>query len=214
MASSENADSNLYIWLSPTFIISLSCDSCCSVSQIGVNNVSVVIAFISVIPQNRSLKNLGNYKLCHRRLDMQMCSTACMLFTLAYSVLLVEYLSTAFKQSFGYYKLCWASFRRKFIRCFFIKVWKQKWKNQKLLEDDKNRLFLLSLVKEMKTMSKHLKTDAKFYILIIFKKYQSKYMFPCPVSQFHHAPGPSHCCPSNPSYSTPLQVPCQDSSTQ
>jgi len=43
-----------------------------------------------------------------------------------------------------------------------------KMENQKLLEDVEKRLFLLSLVREMKTTSEHLKIDAKFDILNIF----------------------------------------------
>jgi hypothetical protein len=70
--------------------------------------------------------------------------------------------------------------------------------NQKLLEDDENKLFLLSLVKEMKTKSEHLKIDAKFDIINIFEKYQTKYTFTHPVLQIHHVPGPNQCCPSNP----------------
>jgi hypothetical protein len=81
----------------------------------------------------------------------------------------------------------------------FSKCVTTKMENQKLLEDDENRLFLLSLVKEMKTTSEHLKTDAKFDIINLFKKYQTKYTFTHPASQIHHIPGPSHCCPSNPS---------------
>lgn len=40
--------------------------------------------------------------------------------------------------------------------------------NEKLLEDVENGLFFLSLVKEMKTTSEHLKVDVKFDILNIF----------------------------------------------
>lgn len=86
--------------------------------------------------------------------------------------------------------------------------------NQKLLEDDDDRLFLLSLVKEMKKVPEHLKIEAKFDILNVFKKYQTKYTFPHPVSQFHHAPGPSHCYPCNPSNPASFQVPYQDSNTR
>jgi hypothetical protein len=43
-----------------------------------------------------------------------------------------------------------------------------KMENQKLLEDGENRLFLPSLVKDMKTTLEHLKIDAKFDILNIF----------------------------------------------
>ena len=42
---------------------------------------------------------------------------------------------------------------------------------------------------------------------MVCKKYQTIYTFPHPVSYFHHAPGRSHCYPSNPSYPVPFQVP-------
>ena len=96
--------------------------------------------------------------------------------------------------------------QKKVYVIFFFKSVETKMEDQKLLEDGENRLFLLSLVKEMKTTSEHLKIDAKFDILNIFKKYQTKYMFTCPISQFHHASGPSYCYLSNPSYPTPFQV--------
>jgi hypothetical protein len=57
--------------------------------------------------------------------------------------------------------------------------------NQKLLEDDENRLYLLSVLKEMKTTSEHLNLDAKFYIINLFKKYQTKCIFTHPPSQIH-----------------------------
>jgi len=50
----------------------------------------------------------------------------------------------------------------------FFKSVETKMENQKLLEDVEKRLFLLSLVREMKTTSEHLKIDAKFDILNIF----------------------------------------------
>jgi len=37
-------------------------------------------------------------------------------------------------------------------------------KSQKLLEDEKDRLLVLSLVKEIKTFTEHLKIQAKFPI--------------------------------------------------
>jgi hypothetical protein len=49
---------------------------------------------------------------------------------------------------------------------------------------------------------------------MVFKKYQTIYNFPHPVSQFRHAPGPSHSYPNNPSYPLLFQVHYQDSNTQ
>ena len=51
---------------------------------------------------------------------------------------------------------------------FFSKAVETKTENHKLLEDGENKFFLLSLVKEAKTTSEHLKIDAKFHILNIF----------------------------------------------
>ena len=167
MASSDNAGSTSYTWLSPTFIISSSCDSCCSLSQIGANNAPVVTFFIPLIPQNRPLKNLGNYNLCHRRLDIQMYSTACSLFTLACSTLLVECSTTALKRV-SLIKVILGFLQKKIFMMFFTKSVETKMENQKLLEDGENRLFLLSLAKERKTTSEHLKIDAKFDKLNIF----------------------------------------------
>jgi len=58
--------------------------------------------------------------------------------------------------------------QKKVYVIFFFKSVETKMEDQKLLEDGENRLFLLSLVKEMKTTSEHLKIDAKFDILNIF----------------------------------------------
>ena len=47
-----------------------------------------------------------------------------------------------------------------------------------------------------------------------FEEILNEMYLPHPVSQFHHAPCPSHCFPSNPSYPAPFQVTYQDSNIQ
>jgi hypothetical protein len=58
--------------------------------------------------------------------------------------------------------------KKVYMMLFFSKSVEIKMENQKLLEDGENRLFLLSLVKEMKTTSEHLKIGAKSEIFNIF----------------------------------------------
>jgi len=100
VASFENADSASFSWHSPRCLISSFCDSYCCASQIGVNKAHVRTVFISMIPQWRSLKNLGNYSLCHRRREIKMRNNYCLfavcpgpghLFTIAFKRL-VSYL--------------------------------------------------------------------------------------------------------------------------
>jgi len=96
-----------------------------------------------------------------------MYSTACSLFTLACSTLLVECSTTALKRV-SLIKVILGFLQKKIFMMFFTKSVETKMENQKLLEDGENRLFLLSLAKERKTTSEHLKIDAKFDKLNIF----------------------------------------------
>ena len=102
VASFENADSSSFSWFSPTFLISLSCDSRCCASHIGVNKAPILTVFISMIPQFRSLKNYRNYSHCHRKREIKTRKSYC-LSGLSCLTLLVKDLSAICKVSRGCY---------------------------------------------------------------------------------------------------------------
>jgi hypothetical protein len=130
VASFENANSTLFSWLSSKFVISLSYDSCCCATHIGVNKTPVLTVIISIIPQWRSLKNVRYYSLCHRRHDIKMhnnyyLSAVCPRLNIACK----RFVSYC-KQSFGYFLLFSQRYRQDSLKVPTTQVTKKQRTNK------------------------------------------------------------------------------------